>query len=170
MVCLGNICRSPLAHGIMQTKIEREGLDWEVDSAGTSGFHNGSGPDSRSVEEASLNGIDISAQRSRKIVQHDLAHYDLILTMDTSNYNNVRRMTSEKNQLDKIKLILNYVYPKQNRSVPDPYYEGGFPEVYKMLESAIDRIIQSSRPHTDANSLRSISSFDFPSSNSTTSK
>ncbi len=142
MVCLGNICRSPLAHGIMQAKIEEKGLEWEVDSAGTSSFHSGSAPDPRSIEEALTHNIDIGNQRSRQIKATDLHYYDLILTMDTSNYNNVRKMITDNSQLDKIKLILNYVTPEQNRSVPDPYYEGGFPKVYDMLEMAVDRIIE----------------------------
>lgn len=148
MVCLGNICRSPLAHGILQAVIDKEGLDWEVDSAGTSSFHQGSAPDPRSIEEAAKHDLDISSQRSRQIVAADLQYYDLILTMDTSNYNNVRRLTSDKYELDKIKLILNYVNPEQNRSVPDPYYDGGFPKVYKMLEEAIDRITGIRTPST----------------------
>ncbi|MCL4114596.1 UNVERIFIED_CONTAM: hypothetical protein GTU68_034297 [Idotea baltica] len=142
MVCLGNICRSPLAHGIMQTRIKERGLGWEVDSAGTSSFHSGSAPDPRSIEEALEHNIDIGHQRSRKITTDDIAYYDLILTMDTSNYNDVRRLATDKSQLDKIKLILNYVNPEQNRSVPDPYYEGGFSKVFLMLEEAIDRITQ----------------------------
>ncbi|MFT4566299.1 MAG: protein-tyrosine phosphatase [Saprospiraceae bacterium] len=143
MVCLGNICRSPLAHGIMQAKIEEKRLQWEVDSAGTSSFHSGSAPDPRSIKEASIHNLDITHQRSREIKATDLQYYDLILTMDTSNYNNVRKLITDNSQLDKIKLILNYVNPGQNRSVPDPYYEGGFPKVYEMLEKAIDRITEN---------------------------
>lgn len=146
MVCLGNICRSPLAHGIMEAKIEKEGLHWEVDSAGTSSFHSGSAPDPRSVEEAAKHDLDISNQQSRQIVHADLQYYDLILAMDTSNYNNVRNLASDKLELDKIKLILNYVTPGHNRSVPDPYYEGGFSKVYDMLEEAIDRITDIRTP------------------------
>jgi len=126
----------------MQTRIDEKGLEWEVDSAGTSSFHSGSAPDPRSIEEARKHDIDISHQRSRQITSGDLEYYDLILTMDTSNYNNVRKLATDKSQLDKIKLILNYVTPEQNRSVPDPYYEGGFPKVFHMLEQAIDRITQ----------------------------
>ena len=89
MVCLGNICRSPLAHGILQHKVDELGLDAEIDSAGTNGFHDGEYPDSRSMEIALTHGIDISYQRSRQITRTDIEYYDLIYVMDASNYNNV---------------------------------------------------------------------------------
>ena len=86
MVCLGNICRSPLAEGIMQREIERRNLPWEVDSAGTSNFHTGERPDARSVDIARKNGIDITHQRSRQLRLSDLKAFDHILVMDSSNY------------------------------------------------------------------------------------
>ncbi len=142
MVCLGNICRSPIAHGLLQQKIKSEGLKWEVDSAGTSRYHLGDLPDRRSIEEMDKHGIDIRSQRSRQIGLSDLDYYDLILVMDSSNYNDVIHLSQDKNHHDKIKLILNFVNPGQNRSVPDPYYGGGFGCVYDLLNEATDRIIE----------------------------
>ena len=141
MVCLGNICRSPLAQGMLEHKVSLLGLSWTVDSAGTSGFHEGHQPDQRSIEKAIEYGIDISKQRSRQIEQADLEVFDLILTMDTSNYQNVMAMAKDKSQRDKIKLILNYVYPERNMVVPDPYYDGGFQKVYELLDVALDQLI-----------------------------
>lgn len=142
MVCLGNICRSPLAHGILQSRIEAHDLDWEVDSAGTSAWHVGEQPDNRSVAIARSNGIDIRGQRARQFKPNDLAYYDIIYVMDSSNYQNVRRLDHTNSHSHKIKLILNNVYPKENRAVPDPYYENNFQEVYQMIEQAIDKIIE----------------------------
>lgn len=142
MVCLGNICRSPLAEGIMRQKIAERNLSWEVDSSGTSGWHTGSLPDSRSIEVAMANGIDISNQRSRQINGKDLESYDLILAMDSSNYSDILRLTDSDAQKKKVKLILNYLYPNENRGVPDPYYEGGFEKVYQMIEKSCENLIQ----------------------------
>ncbi len=143
MVCLGNICRSPLAQGILEDKVRALGLDWTVDSAGTSGYHNGHGPDQRSIDKAMEYGIDITNQRSRKMVVADLDEFDLILTMDTSNYQDVRAKAKDKSQRDKIKLILNYVYPERNMIVPDPYYDGSFQKVYDLLDAALDELIKN---------------------------
>lgn len=143
MVCLGNICRSPLAEGIMWQKIKERNLSWEVDSSGTSGWHEGSLPDRRSVEVAKKNGIDITNQRSRQINAKDLEFFDLIVAMDSSNYNDILRLADSYAKKEKVKLILNYLYPNENRGVPDPYYEGGFEKVYLMLEKSCENIIQS---------------------------
>jgi len=143
MVCLGNICRSPLAHGILQKKISEQNLDWTVDSAGTSSWHNGELPDSRSIEVAKINGIDITTQRSRQILKKDLEDFDLIIAMDSSNYNDILSLTSKEKQKQKVKLLLNYSNPNQNRGVPDPYYHGGFQSVYDMIEEAVDALISS---------------------------
>lgn len=141
MVCLGNICRSPLAEGILQQKIEAQQLNWEVDSAGTSGWHDGELPDRRSIEVAKAHSIDLTHQRSRPFRASDLDEFDLILAMDSSNYVNILRLATTEAQKKKIKLILNYVYPGQNRGVPDPYYEGGFEGVYEMLEKACKQVV-----------------------------
>lgn len=142
MVCLGNICRSPLAEGILRHKITQKGLDWEVDSAGTSGYHEGERPDSRSIAVARSYGIDITAQRSRMITLQDLEDFDWILVMDSSNYNNVKKLCRSAEQLHKIKLIMNYVNPDYNTPVPDPYWEDdGFDQVYRMLDVACDALV-----------------------------
>lgn len=143
MVCLGNICRSPLAHGIMQSEIDRRSLNWEVDSAGTAGYHEGELPDTRSIEVARSHNIDITDQRSRKLQPSDLDYYDHILVMDSSNYNDTLRLVSSPSQSQKIKLLLNYSKPGSNRAVPDPYYEGGFDSVFEMIREAILHFITS---------------------------
>ena len=143
MVCLGNICRSPLAHGILQREIENHNLNWEVDSAGTSSWHNGELPDKRSIEVAHLNGIDITDQRSRLFVAKDLEKYDLILAMDSSNHKDILSLAQNDEEKNKVKLLLNYAYPGQNRAVPDPYYHGGFQAVFDMIEEAILRLVEN---------------------------
>lgn len=143
MVCLGNICRSPLAQGILEHKCQKLNLDWEVDSAGTSQYHIGGAPDRRSIAKALEYGVDISHQRARQLISQDLDYYDLVLTMDSSNYQNVQALASNKVQQDKIKLVLNYVTPGHNMAVPDPYYDGGFQKVYELLDEAMDRLIVS---------------------------
>ena len=143
MVCLGNICRSPLAEGILKEKVKENGLKWEVDSAGTSGWHDGALPDTRSIEIANQNGIDISDQRSRKFLKSDFKNFDLILAMDSSNYQNIHALAENDTEKEKVKLILNYSFPGENRTVPDPYYDNGFPQVYEMLEKACQCIIET---------------------------
>ena len=145
MVCLGNICRSPLAHGILQDRIEKLNLPWVVDSAGTNGYHNGEQPDSRSVLEAERNGIDITNQVSRKITKEDIKNFDLIFAMDSSNYNNVLQMCDNEIEKDKVRMIMNFSHPNKNINVPDPYYHNGFDKVFKMLENAIDAFLDTQK-------------------------
>ncbi|MCO6463540.1 MAG: low molecular weight phosphotyrosine protein phosphatase [Saprospiraceae bacterium] len=141
-VCLGNICRSPIAQGILEAKIKEHGLgDWEVDSAGTSGWHSGEHPDKRAIQVCKKNGIDISRQVSRKITSEDLDYYDLILVMDTSNYRDVLALCNNKEQVKKIHLAMNYVFPDRNVAVPDPYYDNRFDEVFSMLDDAMERLV-----------------------------
>ena len=142
MVCLGNICRSPLAEGILQMHINKHGLNWQVDSAGTSGFHNGERPDRRSIEVAHQHQIDISNQRSRQIVPSDLEEYDHILAMDSSNYRDILSLPNASQYKDKVELLLNYSQPGYNKAVPDPYYEGGFEGVFLLIEEAIEAFVQ----------------------------
>ena len=143
MVCLGNICRSPLAEGILRDKLSKNGLDWEVDSAGTGGWHIGSLPDRRSVDVARKYGIDITYQRARKFRSNDFDEFDIIFAMDTSNYHDIHRMALNDSERQKVKLILEEVLPGQKKSVPDPYYDdNGFEEVFKMLDEACDVIIR----------------------------
>ncbi len=142
MVCLGNICRSPLAEGILQMKIKAQGLDWEVDSAGTGAWHVGEQPDRRSIQVARKNGIDITYQRARQFQAQDLDTFDLIFAMDQSNLANILRKANNTIQEKKVHLIMNQVDPNANRSVPDPYYDDdGFEQVYEMLDKACDKII-----------------------------
>jgi len=142
MVCLGNICRSPLAEGILRQKIKERNLSWEVDSAGTSGWHQGELPDRRSIAVAKAHHIDLTYQRSRQFTAADFEQFDLILAMDSSNYSNILRLASTEMQRSKVKLILNYLYPNENRAVPDPYYEGGFEKNYQMLAAACEKIVE----------------------------
>lgn len=134
MVCLGNICRSPLAEGILKSKVDSSKIT--VDSAGTSGFHSGSLPDSRSIEIAQKNGVDITDQRSRIFTVSDFDSFDIIYTMDASNYENVNRLARNESDKAKVKMILD------KQDVPDPYYGGkqGFQKVYQMLEDVCETI------------------------------
>ncbi len=143
MVCLGNICRSPLAEGILQHKINTFNLDWEVQSAGTGNWHIGELPDSRSILTAQKHGIDITHQRGAQLKYSDLEEYDLIFAMDSSNYQNILRLAVRDEQRKKVHLIMNMIEPKENRSVPDPYWnDDGFELVYEMLDKACNAIIQ----------------------------
>jgi protein-tyrosine phosphatase len=143
MVCLGNICRSTLAEGILQGKIDKKGLDWEVDSAGTGNWHVGHKPDVRSIAVGKKYGIDISKQKARQITANDLENFDLILAMDKSNYRNIRELAQNDAQLEKVKLIRNFAHPNENLEVPDPYYDdNGFEAVYKMLDEACEVIVK----------------------------
>lgn len=140
MVCLGNICRSPVAEGVMKSKIRKYNLKAAVDSAGTSGWHDGALPDGRSMKNAAKNGIDISDQRSRRVLVSDFELFDVIYAMDESNYNNLVKLSPPQFH-KKIKMILNESHPGSNRSVPDPYYtEDGFDEVHDLLEEACETI------------------------------
>ena len=143
MVCLGNICRSPLAEGIMKHKAQEHQLNWEIDSAGTGAWHIGELPDRRSIAKARQYGIDITDQRARQLREKDLADFDLILTMDESNYRNALRLANTKEEEAKVKMIMDSVAPGTHQSVPDPYWDdNGFEEVYQMLNKACGRIIK----------------------------
>lgn len=142
-VCLGNICRSPLAHGLLQREVDRRGLDWTVDSAGTGAYHVGDPPDPRSVSEARRHGIDISAQRARQLVPEDFERFDHVLVMDATNYQDARRLARTNAERDKVDLIMNYAEPGRNGQVPDPYWDDdGFAGVYAMLERAVTAFVE----------------------------
>lgn len=146
-VCLGNICRSPLAHGILAHRITSLDLPWTVDSAGTSAWHAGEQPDSRSMATAAAQGFDISNQRARQFTPGDFEQFDLIITMDRSNYKNVMGMARKKDHKAKVRLMLDYLYPGDEREVPDPYWDDdGFNKVYEMLSAAIDQLIDEHKP------------------------
>lgn len=144
MICLGNICRSPLAEGILQNKADEAGLNWTVDSAGTGDYHVGEAPHKSSQKIAKLNGIDISKQKCRQFKKDDMHFFDKVYVMDSNNYNDVRRMSGNDWNESKTDLILNELYPGQNRNVPDPWYgtEQSFHEVFEMLDKACDKIVE----------------------------
>lgn len=137
MVCLGNICRSPLAHGIMEHLAKEKGLDWEIDSAGTGGWHAGEAPDARSIKVARSHGIDISAQRARQFELADFERFDQILVMDHENLKNVLSLASYEWQQQKVKLLLC------DEIVPDPYWDNNlFEPVFQMVEQGCRSFIE----------------------------
>lgn len=142
MVCLGNICRSPLAEGLLQSKLPRD--RFVVDSAGTGSWHVGSPPDKRSVAVARLNGLDISSQRGRQFSISDFEEQDYIYVMDASNYRDVLDLAPHDDARAKVKMILEELFPGENVDVPDPYFglENGFNSVYSMLNEACEVIAQ----------------------------
>jgi protein-tyrosine phosphatase len=152
MVCLGNICRSPLAEGILQSKARKAGLNWQVDSAGTNGYHVGEAPHPLSQKVARLNGIDICDQRARRFVKEDMERYDKIYAMADDVIVDIRRIAKGRYDESKVELFLNELYPGKNASVPDPWYgeEPGYHEVYELIDKACDQIIAryAARPQT----------------------
>jgi protein-tyrosine phosphatase len=142
MVCLGNICRSPLAEGILKSKLDLN--KFEVQSAGTGGWHVGSLPDSRSIEVAKKNGLDITDQRGKKFSTYDFEIYDYIFVMDNSNFKDVIKLAKSDDEKSKAHLILDEIFPGENVDVPDPYYGGdkGFENVYQMLDEACEKIVR----------------------------
>lgn len=144
MVCLGNICRSPLAQGILEHVLKVSNIQAYVDSAGTQAYHAGESPDIRSEDIARKHGIDISNQRARKFEIQDFDNFDRIYVMDSENYSNIASLARNEKDREKVKMIMNEVYPGQNRQVPDPYYGGkdGFEKVFQMLSLASDKIVE----------------------------
>lgn len=140
MVCLGNICRSPLAEGILASKLPKD--KFTVDSAGTGPWHVGHFPDERSIAIAKKNKLDISKQKGRQFTTNDFDFFDYIYVMDNSNYNDVMELSKNQEQKNKVQLILNELFPNENVDVPDPYFgmPNGFDSVYKMLDEACDII------------------------------
>ena len=142
MVCLGNICRSPLAEGILKHKTKNKNIF--VDSAGTASYHIGKLPDSRSIEIAHKYGIDISNQRARQFSDRDFDNFDKIYAMDTHNYASIISNARNQSDRNKVDLILNEINPKSFDSVPDPYYGDGdgFQKVFNMLNEACDIVVK----------------------------
>lgn len=140
MVCLGNICRSPLAEGILASKLPRN--KFTVDSAGTGDWHIGHAPDSRSIAAAKNHDLDITNQKARQFKVEDFDEYDYIYVMDQSNYKNVINLAKNQKNKDKVQIILNELYPSENVDVPDPYFgmSNGFEIVYNMLNEVCDII------------------------------
>ena len=145
MVCLGNICRSPLAEGVLKAKINERGLSHTVDSAGTSSYHIGEPPDSRMITTAMKHGVDISVQRSRQFRVDDFDYFDYIYVMDSSNYKNVIRQARNDQDRNKVEFLLNAIRPGKDQPVPDPWYGGekGFETVYLLVEKACEQIVES---------------------------
>ena len=145
MVCLGNICRSPLADGLLKKKVNDLNLDVLVDSAGTANYHVGKAPDHRMRETANKFGYSIDELRGRQFVVADFDKFDRIYAMDKSNYANIVKLAKNEEDIQKVKLILNESLPGKDLEVPDPYYGGeqGFIEVYNLLNEATDVILAS---------------------------
>ncbi len=139
MVCLGNICRSPLAEGILKSKVNPDLVF--IDSAGTGGYHIGERPDPRSIAVARYHGLDISYQRCRKFALQDFDDFDIIYAMDKSNYQNMLRLADSPDKAKKVKLLLEEVN-LDTTEVPDPYYGGemGFENVFQLISTACDVI------------------------------
>lgn len=144
MVCLGNICRSPLAEGILKHKAKQAGLNWIVESAGTNGYHVGEAPHRLSQKVAKLNGIDICEQRARQFTAADFERYDNIYAMADDVIEEMKRIAKNRYDASKADLLLNELYPGEDRSVFDPWYgeEPGYHEVYNMISQACDAIIE----------------------------
>ena len=142
MVCLGNICRSPLAEGILKSKVDPKKIF--VDSAGTGDYHIGQPPDARSVLVAEKNGLDITEQRCRQFIPEDFDKFDLIFAMDKNNYDNVVALASSERDIKKVKLLLE-VLNTSTKEVPDPYFGGksGFEVIYRMIDEACTLIAKN---------------------------
>jgi protein-tyrosine phosphatase len=140
MVCLGNICRSPLAEGILASKLPKD--KFKVESAGTGSWHIGHTPDERSITIAKKNKLDISQQKGRQFTTSDFDAFDYIYVMDNSNYWDVVELVDNQEQTEKVQLILNELFPGENVDVPDPYFglPNGFDTVFKILDEACDII------------------------------
>jgi protein-tyrosine phosphatase len=138
MVCLGNICRSPLAEGLLAAKLPKE--QFKVDSAGTGDWHIGHKPDDRSIAVAKKNGLDISNQKGRQFTYQDFQNFDYIYVMDSTNYDNVIDLAKTEADKSKVELILNQLFPNENVDVPDPYFglQNGFDTVFEMLNESCD--------------------------------
>ena len=143
MVCLGNICRSPMADGLLRKKVAEHNLDVIVDSAGTGSWHIGDAPDIRMIETAKRNGVPIDELRGRQFKVEDFDEFDRIYVMDKSNFQNVRRLARNEEDIQKIELFLNLTHPGEDLEVPDPYHGGnqGFQDVFDMLDKGTDILL-----------------------------
>jgi len=141
MVCLGNICRSPLAEGLFRHHVEQRGLGhaYRIDSCGTGGWHVGQEPHKGSIGIADAHGIDITNQRSRQVQAGELDEWDWIIAMDGSNRKNLLRLGADP---ERTRLLLGFIPPGYNRDVPDPYYEGGFDRVYDLVNDGCHHLLE----------------------------
>ncbi len=144
MVCLGNICRSPMADGLMRKKVADHNLDVVVDSAGTGDWHVGHSPDSRMMETAKRNGVPIDELRGRQFKVADFDEFDRIFVMDKSNFANVTKLARDEKDTQKVEMFLNLTHPGKDIEVPDPYFGGdeGFQEVFEMLDAGTDVLLK----------------------------
>lgn len=144
MVCLGNICRSPIAEGLMRYKIEQHGLDWQVDSAGTESYHVGEPPHRSSQKVCFANGIDISSQRARRFTKKDFDRFDKIYAMAKDVYNEIAEIGGVGADMSKVMLFVNELHPGSNQSVPDPWYgtEDGYLPVYELIDQTCNAIVE----------------------------
>ncbi len=161
MVCLGNICRSPLAEGILQDKAFKAGLKWSVESAGTNQYHTGEPPHPLSQKVAEMNGINIKSQRARRFIADDFENYDKIYALAEDVLDEIKRIAGKKFDASKIELLMNEQYPEKNRDVPDPYYgnETGYHTVFKMLDEVSEKIIEK---YSTINDLIKYTKINFP--------
>jgi len=144
MVCLGNICRSPIAEGLLQQKVNKLGLNWQVDSCGTERYHVGEPANKRGIKVCKERGLDISSHVARRLTLHDFEEYDIIYALATDVYAEIAQIAQNPKLMEKVILLLEEVYPNQNLSVKDPYYgtEKDFVEVYEQLDWVCDVIIE----------------------------
>ncbi len=144
MVCLGNICRSPLAEGVLQHKAAAAGLDWQVDSAGTNGYHVGEAPHKLSQKVAKMNGIDIGNQKARRFSASDFKNYDKIYAMADEVIDEMKWIAGDKYDASKVDLLMNELHPGKNEDIPDPWYgtEPGYHKTYEMIDQATDALIE----------------------------
>lgn len=142
-VCLGNICRSPLAEGILLHLNEELQLGWHIDSAGTSGYHIGEAPDHRTIVNAAAHGVDLKPLRARQFDPADFDRFDLIFVMDQQNLRNVLNLTADKKQQQKVLLFLEYTGNANVKEVPDPYYgdASDFEQVFQLLQTACRSLV-----------------------------
>lgn len=145
MVCLGNICRSPLAEGILRSKVESMNLKVTIDSAGTANYHIGEHPDIRTIANAKKHGVDISKLKARQFTVEDFDKFETIFAMDSSNYTDIIGLARNENDKHKVEMILNRLHPASDMAVPDPYYgdEQGFENVFILLEKVCEVIANS---------------------------
>lgn len=143
MVCLGNICRSPLAEGILQHKADKAGLEWKVDSAGTNGYHVGEAPHKLSQKIAKLKGLDISRQCARRFKADDFEKYDKIYAMAGDVIDEMKWIAGDQYDALKVELLMNELHPGQNEDIPDPWYgtEPSYHTTYELIDKATDALI-----------------------------
>ncbi len=143
LVCLGNICRSPMAEGILRDMIQKQGLAHTTDSAGTGDYHVGEAPDERAVRSMRSHDIDISDLRARQIRPSDFHDFDLLLAMDASNLKNMLAIAPNEGSKKKARLMMDHAPARALREVPDPYFGGdeGFEQVYRMLTEACNNLL-----------------------------